>query len=126
MSVARPSVLFVALYPVVTLRDLRPAGRESDGRISYARIRVTVSEGGLHVMPYMNGYWFGFGGLLMLLFWVFVIAGIVWAVLTLSRQQHARGGESGALRILEERLARGEIDTEEFRTRRAAIEETKR
>jgi putative membrane protein len=80
-------------------------------------------------MPYMNGYWFGFGWLLMLLFWVFVIAGIVWAVLTLSRQQHARGGgggESGALRILEERLARGEIDTEEFRTRRAAIEETKR
>ncbi|MEK6224945.1 MAG: SHOCT domain-containing protein [Chloroflexota bacterium] len=77
-------------------------------------------------MPYMNGYWFGFGGLLMLLFWVFVIAGIVWAVLTLSRQQHARGGDSGALRILEERLARGEIDTEEFRTRRAAIEETKR
>lgn len=77
-------------------------------------------------MPYMNGYWFGFGGLLMLFFWVFVIAGIVWAALTLSRQQHARGGESGALRILEERLARGEIDTEEFRTRRAAIEETKR
>jgi putative membrane protein len=64
----------------------------------------------------------------MLLFWVFVIAGIVWAVLALPRQQHARGGggESGALRILEERLARGEIDTEEFRTRRAAIEETKR
>ncbi len=80
-------------------------------------------------MPYMNGYWFGFGGLLMLLFWIFVIAGIVWLVLALSRQQHVRGGgggESSALRILEERLARGEIDTEEFRTRRAAIEETKR
>jgi putative membrane protein len=79
-------------------------------------------------MPYMNGYWFGFGGLLMLLFWVFVIAGVVWAVLALSRQQQARGGgsESSALRILEERLARGEIDTEEFRTRRTAIEETKR
>ena len=79
-------------------------------------------------MPMMNGYWFGFGGVLMLLFWVFVIAGIVWLVLALSRQQQLRGGggESSALRILEERLARGEIDTEEFRTRRAAIEETKR
>lgn len=75
----------------------------------------------------MDGYWFGFGGLLMLLFWVFVIAGIVWLVLALSRSQFPRGGtQSGALRILEERLARGEIDAEEFRTRRAAIEEVKR
>lgn len=79
-------------------------------------------------MPMMNGYSFGFGGVLMLLFWVFVIAGIVWLVLALSRQQQFRGGggESSALRILEERLARGEIETDEFRTRRAAIEETKR
>jgi putative membrane protein len=79
-------------------------------------------------MPMMNGYFFGFGGVLMLLFWVFVIAGIIWLVLTLSRQQQFRGGagESSALRILEERLARGEIETDEFRTRRAAIEETKR
>ncbi len=75
----------------------------------------------------MDGYWFGFGGLLMLLFWVFVIAGIVWLVLALSRSQFPRGGtESSALRILEERLARGEIDAEEFRTRRAAIAEAKR
>ena len=79
-------------------------------------------------MPMMNGYFFGFGGVLMLLFWIFVIAGIVWLVLTLSRQQQFRSGgaESSALRILEERLARGEIETDEFRTRRAAIEETKR
>lgn len=74
----------------------------------------------------MDGYWFGFGGLLMLLFWVFVIAGIVWLVLALSRSQFPRGGESNALRILEERLARGQIDAEEFRTRRAAVEEVKR
>ncbi len=76
----------------------------------------------------MDGYWFGFGGLLMLLFWVFAIAGIVWLVLAISRSSFPRGGggESSALRILEERLARGEIDAEEFRTRRAAIEETKR
>jgi len=79
-------------------------------------------------MPYMNGYWFGFAGLLMLLFWVVVIGGIVWLGLALSRQPHAHSGVGGstALRILEERLARGEIDTDEFRTRRAAIEETKR
>ena len=80
-------------------------------------------------MPYMSGYWFGFAGLLMLLFWVVVIGGIIWLVLALSRQQRAQSGGAGggsALRILEERLARGEIDTDEFRTRRAAIEETQR
>lgn len=77
-------------------------------------------------MPMMDGYGFGFGGFLMLLFWVFVIAGIVWLALTLSRTQIRGGDESSALRILEDRLARGEIDPEEFRTRRAAIAEGKR
>ncbi len=33
---------------------------------------------------------------------------------------------SSALHILEERLARGDIDTEEFRSRRASIDERTR
>jgi putative membrane protein len=71
----------------------------------------------------MTGFGFGFGGVFMMLFWVFVVAGIVWLVLALSQSQaRVGGGASSALRILEERLARGEIDAEEFRTRRAAIE----
>lgn len=75
-------------------------------------------------MTMMDGYWFGFGGLVMLLFWVFLIAGIVWLVLTLGRSQVRTGeGTGSARRILEERLARGEIDVEEFRSRRAALEE---
>ncbi len=77
-------------------------------------------------MPMMNGYGYGFGGLFMVLFWVFVIAAVVWLVLTLARPRMTAGGESNAKRILEERLARGEIDAEEFRVRRAAIEETTR
>ena len=74
----------------------------------------------------MYGYSFGLGGLFMVLFWVFVIALVVWLVLTLGRSQiRGNDGPSGALRILEERLARGEIDAEEFRVRRAAIAEAK-
>jgi putative membrane protein len=74
----------------------------------------------------MYGYSFGLGGLVMLLFWVFVVALVVWFVLTLSRSQvHGSDGQSSALRILEERLARGEIDGEEFRIRRAAIADAK-
>lgn len=76
----------------------------------------------------MYGYPFGMGHvLLMLLFWVFVIALIVWLVLALSgRQIHGDDGHGAAMRILEERLARGEIDAEEFRVRRAAIADAKR
>ena len=56
----------------------------------------------------MGGYWFGLGGLMMVLFWVFVVAGIVWLVLALVRPRSG-GGDSSARRILEERLARGEM-----------------
>jgi putative membrane protein len=78
-------------------------------------------------MTMMNSAWFGFGGVLMILFWVFVIAGTVWLVLALARPQaRSADGPSAAARILEERLARGEIDAEEFRARRAAIEEAVR
>lgn len=71
---------------------------------------------------------FGFmGGWLMMFFWVFVVAGIVWLVLLALRTQgtppvssDSRRGD--AVRILEERLARGEIDPDEFKTRRAALE----
>ncbi len=70
------------------------------------------------------GWGFGFGFVLMTLFWIFVVAGIVWLVLVVTRAQG--GGERGstALSILAERLARGEIDAAEFRIRRAAIEES--
>lgn len=74
----------------------------------------------------MNGFVFGFGGIFMMLFWVvflvFMVAGAVWLVSVLGRSQASDSvGASTAQRILEERLARGEIDAEEFRTRRAVI-----
>ena len=75
----------------------------------------------------MNGYAYGFGGLVMVLFWVFVVALIVWLVLTLARAQNQPGSTgtstNSALRILQERLARGEIDVEEYRLRRTALDE---
>jgi putative membrane protein len=56
----------------------------------------------------------------MVVFWVGVIALVVWAV----RQSAATTTvptPSRALDILEERFARGEIDLEEFESRRAAL-----
>jgi len=75
-------------------------------------------------MGYDWGMW-AFGWLFMALFWIFVIAGVVWLVLTVSgqRDRAARGPDRTALQILEERLARGAIDVEEFQARKAALEE---
>ncbi|WAX57768.1 SHOCT domain-containing protein [Jatrophihabitans cynanchi] len=72
----------------------------------------------------------GFG---MLLFWGFVVAGIIWLVRhTADRTSrggpaatmHGQGGDPSRPRaqdILDERYARGEISDEEYRTRRATL-----
>ena len=63
------------------------------------------------------------GPIFMILFWVFLIAGVVWLFLAVARQSGDRsaGTRSPALAILAERLAKGEIDVEEYKARAAAI-----
>lgn len=72
------------------------------------------------------GWGMFFGPIFMLLFWVLLIAGTVWLVLAISgrtqqTQQQQTTTRSSALAILEERLARGEIDVDEFNARKSAI-----
>ncbi len=75
----------------------------------------------------MMGYGFGLFGigmLFMILFWVLIIGGAVWLVLTLvrgSQGQAAMGpllprtpASQTPLDILKERYARGEINKEQF------------
>ena len=66
----------------------------------------------------------GFGFLGMLLFWGLFLALIVGGVVFLSRQIGGSGAsrDATALRILDERLARGEISREEYETIRAALQ----
>lgn len=61
----------------------------------------------------------GFGFLWMALFWVGVILLLVWAF----RRDDERGREPTrrALDILEERFTRGELDADEFETRRRQL-----
>ena len=59
------------------------------------------------------------GGLMMLVFWGVIIALIVVAVRWFADKDKASG--SSALSILEERFARGEIDEDEFKRRKAAL-----
>lgn len=61
------------------------------------------------------GWWWGwgFGGIFMILFWVGLVALIVWVVMKLSK-----GGETSSkkdpLDIAKERYAKGDISKEEF------------
>ena len=70
---------------------------------------------------YMNNYnggwgWMGFGMIGMLLFWIFLIIGVVAVVRGTWGFGASPGRHPGktALDILKERYARGEIDKEEF------------
>ncbi|MGH2695664.1 MAG: SHOCT domain-containing protein [Actinomycetota bacterium] len=70
-----------------------------------------------------------FGGWMMLLWLVFlaaVVVGVVFLVRALWRpspggQRGANGKDGAALRILEERFARGEIDEREFEQRKRVL-----
>jgi putative membrane protein len=73
--------------------------------------------GAMHPMTWMWGAW-GVGMMLMMLvFWGLVIAGIVLGIRWLARQTSGSRSDR-ALEILRERYARGEIDKQEFDTRR--------
>lgn len=79
-----------------------------------------------------NGQWGGgmmwgggygmFGGLMMLVFWGVVIAGIVFLVLWL-RGDRPAGKSTDAQEMLRQRFAKGEIDEDEFKRRKAVLEE---
>jgi putative membrane protein len=64
-------------------------------------------------MPFF-GHWYAL--LIMLVFWGGLIALVVWAV-----RRFGSSDQASALRILNERLARGEIDQQEYEQRKAAL-----
>lgn len=61
----------------------------------------------------------------MMALWILPVVGIAWLVQSLGESRAPGGdGNGAALRILEERFGRGEIDEQEFRAKRALIEGT--
>ncbi|WP_037305838.1 SHOCT domain-containing protein [Amycolatopsis orientalis] len=74
-------------------------------------------------MPYWHnsdGGWIGM--LLMLVTVVILVGGLVTAsVIVLRHSTKTPAGNDDALRILNERFARGEIDKDEFEARRTAL-----
>lgn len=64
-----------------------------------------------------GGWFHGFGGIFMVLFWVLVIAGIAVLVkwlLNENKRSVSTPASNAALDILNERYARGEIDHDEY------------
>lgn len=72
-------------------------------------------------MMWWHGEWNGWAWLAMsasmLVFWALVI----WGVVSVARLGGHQGGATDPDRILRERLARGEIDAEEFDQRRELL-----
>lgn len=63
--------------------------------------------------------WFG------LIFWIAVIALVIWGIKAISENRsrnESRSGGDRALEILKERYARGEIERDEFETRKRDLE----
>lgn len=77
-----------------------------------------------HMYGYGPGMGMWGGGILMLLFWLVVLGMLVAAGVVLMRgfSRTPRRPVRGALDILEERYARGEIGTSEYRERREELE----
>lgn len=77
------------------------------------------------MMWYWSGHmaWWGWflGSIGMVVFWGLIIWGIWYAVTGITRQQNQRDSAGQARRILDERLARGEITPEEYQHLRSLI-----
>ncbi|MGZ4108526.1 MAG: SHOCT domain-containing protein [Actinomycetota bacterium] len=77
-------------------------------------------------MTWHDQWGWGVGGyfvmlVFMVLFWGAIIALAVWAVRQFRPEGTRARGADPAMRILEERFARGEIDVDEFTRRRDAL-----
>lgn len=82
------------------------------------------------MMDWNDGYHWQWGltaGLIMFLLWTLVIIGVVflirWLVTSARRTDDRTGHQPDAQRLLDERLARGEISVSEYRERSAALRE---
>jgi putative membrane protein len=79
-----------------------------------------MGPGGERVFEFgAHHYWLG--PVAMLLIFAMLVAGAIIIVRLLTNRPHQGTPSRGPLQILEERFAKGEIDEEEFRTRREAL-----
>jgi putative membrane protein len=71
----------------------------------------------------MGGYGMGwFGGILMIVFWILILVGLIflikWLIQSTGRDKTSGSSGDRSLEILKERYAKGEIDKEEFESKK--------
>ncbi|MCL1602067.1 MAG: SHOCT domain-containing protein [Actinomycetia bacterium] len=64
----------------------------------------------------------GMGMIFMALFWFGVVALVVWGIRSTGDARVRQDSSTRAIEILEQRYARGDIDSSEFQERRAELE----
>ncbi|MGA9178109.1 MAG: SHOCT domain-containing protein [Desulfobacterales bacterium] len=80
--------------------------------------------GGWGMGPGMMGGWGTgwFGGILMVVFWILILVGLIflikWLIQSTNRDKTTGSGGNRALEILKGRYAKGEIDKEEFESKK--------
>lgn len=87
--------------------------------VAFLPVGCTYGPDGRPMGMHMMGY--GYGGIFMWLIWVFVIAAIVYLIVSQGKKRGGPEPES-PLDILKKRYARGEITREEFETMKKDIE----
>ncbi len=68
----------------------------------------------MHWGDYGWGWGMGFGGILMIVFWILFILGIVYLVKSIAGSKKGAAREETALEILKKRYAKGELSKEDF------------
>ncbi len=64
----------------------------------------------------------GMGMIFMALFWFGIVALVVWGIRSTGDARARQDSSNRAIEILEQRYARGDIDTDEFQQRRTELE----
>jgi len=68
----------------------------------------------MNSLYYGHMFGWGFGGIMMIVFWAAVILLIVWVVKGVHGDDYTKHNSKSAVDILKERYAKGEIDKREF------------
>ena len=71
----------------------------------------------------MGGYGMGwFGGIVMIVFWILILVGLIflikWLIQSIGRDKATGSSGNRSLEILKERYAKGEIDKQEFESKK--------
>lgn len=119
------AIILISLAPVLAQAHADENQEESHGP---GEMMKHMIEGGESSMMGSWGLgpasWFGFGSgfIFMIIFWAFIIFGIIALIKWLVNQNRTDFEEKSSMDILKERYAKGEIDKKEFEDKKKDLQ----